>query len=350
MFKHYKKIAFKKKTFLLYNKIDELKIFRHSSETDKNVIEIIENINNLEDVKIRNELLNKIICKIVSYSKLNLIAYNEKTIIKLNEIGLFSPLKYCCYSEKYSSYNTTIINNIIEIIKYLLEICGLSVMEVYDDHNYKETIFDILCSDKNTVSIILKNNIYNYLINDCKRYILQDFEKMIFNLKNNEKIEEYGDKMKFIMSIYEYETFEIIIKFLSLKYIINNISVITIAIFSKNYNNKNNNVGKEDYNFLDKCIVIFDIMIKNIDKYINNINIYNFLNFLWTILLFTDLKESGDKLLKKVLWDYVIIRINNLIIANTERSKELLTNFMFNIDIFTINFISKYLKINKIVF
>ena len=155
MFENYRKIAFKKKPILLYNKIEELKIFRHSGDTDGQLIEIIENINNLDE-KIRNELLKKIIGKIISYSKLNLIEYNEKTIIKLNEIGLFSPLKYCCYSEKYSSYNETIYNNIIEVIKYLLERCGLSIMEIYDSHNYKETIFDVLNSNKNTVPIILK--------------------------------------------------------------------------------------------------------------------------------------------------------------------------------------------------
>ena len=91
---------------------------------------------------------------------------------------------------------------------------------------------------------------------------------MIFNLKNNEKIKQYQNKMMFIMYNYPYETYEIIIKFISSKDNIKNIGSITIGIFSKNYNDNSN---KKEYNFLEKYKIIFDVMIENIEKYIDNI-------------------------------------------------------------------------------
>ena len=49
MISNYKKIAFKKNPILLYHKIDELRIFRHSHESD---VDLLKNI--------KNELLKRL--------------------------------------------------------------------------------------------------------------------------------------------------------------------------------------------------------------------------------------------------------------------------------------------------
>ena len=72
-------------------------------------------------------------------------------------------------------------------------------MEIYEKHNYTETIFDILNNPKNTMTSKIKDNIKNYLLIDCKKYIIKDFEYMIFNLKNIENINQY---QKLFVSLY----------------------------------------------------------------------------------------------------------------------------------------------------
>ena len=347
MFNHYKKIAFKKEPVLLYDKIEDMRIFRYSDEPDRPVIEILNNINLLEKESLKYELLKKTVNKIISYSKLNLIEYNEKNIIKLNTLGIGSPLKFSCYSNKYTPLNMIVIDDIKKVINYLLEKCNLSIMEVYKTHNYKETIFDMLNNTSNTMHIDIKKNINNYLLIDCKNYILNDFKYMLFNLKDKQTILDYQNKIMFIMCNYNIECFDLIIKFLSVKENINNIGFIVTCIFSKNYINKCN---IPEYDFMKNYENIIKLMIDKIWEYIDDINIYNFLNFIWAVLLLTELKETAGILLKEVIWKHVIIRINKLIEINNKDSNDIIMNFMLSADIFTINLISKYLKKHKFVY
>ena len=350
-----KKIAFKKNPIFLYNKIEELIIFRNSSEYDKNIIELFENIKKLKDEKIRNELLRKIINKIMPYSKLNIVQYMMKDIIKLNEFKKFSPLKYCCYSEKYASFNIKMCEEIKEIILFLVKECKLSIMEVYKKHNYTETIFDMLNNSKNTMIDIIKNNINDYLLIDCKNYIIKDFEYMLFNLNSNEIINKYQNKMMFIIYNYNKETYELIIKWLSSRKIISNIDNIIKSLFSTNYKNK---CSMKEYDFSKNHENILNLMIDNFYEYIDNINIYNLLHFIWSFMknkeysenIIINIKNNINILFKNVMWKHIIIKINKLIQMNDNESNNIIIDFILFLDINSFNILQLYYKKYNIIY
>jgi hypothetical protein len=301
----------------------------------------------MDTENIKNELLKKIINKIISYSKLNLIEYVEDTIIKLNNTKINSPLKYCCYSEKYSIYNIDIENDIKEVIMYLLNKCNLSIMEVYETHDYRETIFDILNKESNTMTSIIKNNIYNYLLINCKENILQDYENMLFNLKTQENIVSYKNKMMFIMCNYNKETFDLIIKLLCSKKIITYMNIIVISLFSEEYIN---NCYMKKFDFSKSNNDIINLMIDNVYGYVDKINIYNLLNFIWSVIENTKYRNEIVELLKIVMWKYIIIEINKLMLINNEKTNNFIINFTISLDINTIHILNQYLKINDKVF
>ena len=352
MISNYKKIAFKKNPILLYNKIEELIIFRNYSEYDDNIVELLKKIKEMKNEKVRNELLKKIINKVISYSKLNIIQYIMKDIINLNELGKCSPLKYCCYYEKYTPYNIKICEEIKEIILFLIKECKLSIMEVYEKHNYRETIFDMLNNSKNTMNIIIKNNISDYLLINCKNYIIKDLEYMIFNLTDDENIRKYQNKIIFIMYNYNKETFELIIKMLSSKKIINNINNIVISIFSTCYIDK---CSMKEYDFSNNHENILNLMVNNFYEYINNINIYNLLNFLWSFIkninnIKINIKNYIKILFKNVMWKHVIIKIKKLIDNNNKVSNDIIINFILFLDIDSFNILQLYFKKNNIIY
>ena len=330
-------------------------IFRNSSDYDKNIIELFENIKKLKDEKIRNELLRKIINKTISYSKLNIVQYMMKDIIKLNELKKCSPLKYCCYSEKYTSCNIKICEEIKEIILFLITEYKLSIMEVYEKYNYTETIFDILNNSKNTMTDIIKNNINDYLLIDFKNYIIKDLEYMIFNLNNNETIKKYQNKMMFIMCNYNKETYELIIKWLSSRKIISNIDNIVISLFSTEYINK---CSMKEYDFSKSHENILNLMVDKFNEYIDNINIYNLLNFIWSFMKNKDysenitinLKNYISVLFKNVMWKHIIIKINKLIDINDKESNDIIINCILFLDINSFNMLQLYYKKHNIIY
>ena len=340
-------MAYKKNPILIYNRIDNLRIFRNSADSNKESIDLINNIVELSNDDIKNKLLSKIINKIISYYNINLINYLKNDIIKLNSLYYNSPLKYCCYSDKYSSYNIKIVENIKEVIIFLLEECNLSIMEIYENNNYMETIFDMLNNNGNTISPLIKQNIYEFLIFDCKNNILRDFNNMIFNLKNREIILQYQNKMMFIICNYNKETYEIIIKFLSSDNIINDISFIVKTIFSEKYGYKCN---FKEYEFCKNYENIVDLMIKNIEQYIDKINICNLLNFIWTLYEINYLKDKINKILKIIICKYIIIKIQKNILNNTIENSNDGIDFILSLDIRSTLLLTNYLKLTNIVF
>ena len=341
-----KKIAYKKNPILLYDKIENLRIFRNFKDSDKNILDIIEEINKIENKKTKNGLMIKIVNKVVSYSKLYLIKHISKDIKELNLEGNYSILKYCCYSDKYTAYNKQMVENIKNDIIFLIDECKLSIMEVYEYNNNKENIFEILNNKSNTMSNLIKIDIYNFLIIDCKKYILKDFEYMLFNLNSKEVILEYQNRIMFIMCNYKQETYELIIKFLSMKKPIRNINFITKSLFGSEYIGACN---LEKYDFIKKYEDIFDLMIENIYSYIDNINIINFLNFIWVLYYNKDLRKKAMILLNIVIYKYIINKIIELISKKSIEYNNIVNNFILSIDIKSVIMITNYLRLQDIL-
>ena len=198
----------------------------------------------------------------------------------------------------------------------------------------------------------IKDNIKNYLLIDCKKYIIKDFEYMIFNLKNIENINQYQNKMMFIMCNYNNETFELIIKLLSSKTIIYNLNYILISLFSKCYHD---NCNMEKYNFLENHEKILKLMVDSFNEYIVDVNIYNLLNFIWFFIrnknnIETNVNNYVKILFKSVMWKYIIIKINKLISINNIESNNKIINFILYLDFNTFNILQLYFKTHNIVY
>ena len=96
-------------------------------------------------------------------------------------------------------------------------------------------------------------------------------------------------------------------------------------------------------------------MVNNFYEYINNINIYNLLNFLWSFIkninnIKINIKNYIKILFKNVMWKHVIIKIKKLIDNNNKVSNDIIINFILFLDIDSFNILQLYFKKNNIIY
>lgn len=249
----------------LLNSLEEVKIYIFVSTENKNNTRVININSNFEDEKGLMETKNQIILKKVKSKALNIKLKIKGIGISIidsfpQEIFYISLYKLKIILRNYISKNGYIISRFANFVVYLknfqidYNLDGSFNQIIYPKNQYIPFNEKNIKKDKyvDLIKILLTKTIYNNLINDTEYEKISQFEFLLqeFNIKIDQKV----------LNIFFDFFGQLLNRFNFYK------DQITIPIEEDFYNND------EEYDILEKGLLIKEIMEKNINKIIYNLD------------------------------------------------------------------------------